>query len=109
RRRLSGGASGWLGVEVVGVGRALAGFVVAVGRVPVLLAGAADDDLVLLDRDGHGAVARPVLGIHRIVLHGRVEPQAVALVAVVEGPLERLALAPPAAAAPAAAPAAALR
>ena len=70
-------------------------------------AGAADDDLVLLDRDLDRAVAGPVLGVDRVVLDGGVEPQAVALLAVVEGRLERR---PPCAgvrptAAPAAAPA----
>src|SRR5919198_115471 len=56
--------------------------------VLVLVAGAADHDLVLLDRDGHRPVAGPVLGVDRVVLHGGVEPQAVALLAVVEGALE---------------------
>src|SRR4051794_18967545 len=52
-------------------------------------AGAADHDLVLLDRDLDGGGAGPVLGVHRVVLHGRVEPQAVALLAVVERALQR--------------------
>src|SRR4051794_37446439 len=52
-------------------------------------AGAADHDLVLFDRDLDGALARPVLGVDRVVLHGGVEPQTVALLAVVEGALER--------------------
>src|SRR3954471_24687256 len=52
-------------------------------------AGAADHDLVFLDRDLDGAVTRPVLGVHGIVLHGGIEPQAVALLAVVEGAFER--------------------
>ena len=49
---------------------------------------AADDDLVLLDEDLDRAVAGPVLGVDRVVLDGGVEPQAVALLAVVEGALE---------------------
>ena len=53
------------------------------------LAGAADHDLVLLDRDLDRPVAGPVLGVDRVVLDGGVEPQAVALVAMVEGGLER--------------------
>ena len=57
--------------------------------VRVLAAGAADHDLVLLDRDLDRPVAGPVLGVDRVVLDGRVEPQAVALIAVVEGRLER--------------------
>src|SRR3954453_21219529 len=50
---------------------------------------AADHDLVLLDRDLDRAVARPVLGVDGVVLHGGVQPQAVALLAVVEGALQR--------------------
>ncbi len=46
-----------------------------------------------------------MLGVDRIVLHGGVEPQAVALLAVVEGALEGLAAPGPAASAAAAAPA----
>ena len=66
--------------------------------------------LLGLDRHGHGPVARPVLGIDGVVLDGRVEPQAVALLAVVEGALERLRpAAAPAPAAPSAAPAPGLR
>src|SRR5436190_21947741 len=52
-------------------------------------AGAADHDLVLVDRDLDGPVARPVLGVDRVVGHGGIEPQPVALVAVVERALER--------------------
>src|ERR671923_1233944 len=52
-------------------------------------AGAANHDLVLLDRDLHRTVARPVLGVDGIVLHRRVKPEAVALLAVVERPLQR--------------------
>ena len=55
--------------------------------VVVASAGAADHDLVLLDRDLDGAVARPVLGVDGVVLDGGVEPQPVALLAVVEGAL----------------------
>ena len=58
-------------------------------RSAVLVAGAADHDLVLLDRDLDRAVAGPVLGVYGVVLDGGVEPQAVALLAVVEGRLER--------------------
>ena len=57
--------------------------------VVLVAAGAADHDLVLLDRDLDGTVARPVLGVHGVVLDGGVEPQPVALLAVVERPLER--------------------
>ena len=53
-----------------------------------VLAGATDDDLVLLDRHLDGPVARPVLCVDRAVGHRRVEPQAVALLAVVERSLE---------------------
>ena len=66
--------------------RSAASVVVAV--VVLVLAGAADHDLVLLDRDRHGPVAGPVLGVDGVVGHGRVEPQPVALLAVVEGALE---------------------
>ena len=55
----------------------------------VAAAGPPDHDLVLLDRDLDGPVARPVLGVDGVVLDGGVEPQAVALLAVVEGALER--------------------
>src|SRR3954470_16671258 len=78
--------------------RGLALFVVVLAT-----AGAADHDLVLLDRDLDGAMPRPVLGVDRIVLRGGVEPQAVPLLAVVEGALER----PGGGGAPARAPAAA--
>src|SRR5215207_4754003 len=57
--------------------------------VVFVAAGAADHDLVLLDRDLDGPVAGPVLGVHGVVLDGGVEPQAVALLAVVERALER--------------------
>ena len=59
--------------------------------VLVVGAGAADHDLVLLDRDLDRAVAGPVLGVDGVVLDGGVEPQAVALLAVVERALERAA------------------
>src|SRR5580658_8548443 len=55
----------------------------------LLAAGAPDHDLVLLDRDLHRPMAGPVLGVHRVILDGWVEPQTVALVAVVERRLER--------------------
>ncbi len=42
-------------------------------------------DLVLLDEHLDGAVAGPVLGVDRVVLDGGVQPQAVALLAVLEG------------------------
>jgi hypothetical protein len=71
-------------------------------------AGAADHDLVLVDRDLDGTVTRPVLGVHGVVGDGRVEPQPVALLAVVERALERSAVAAGGAAATATAPAAAL-
>src|SRR5918998_951697 len=57
--------------------------------VVLAAAGTADHDLVLLDRDLDGPVARPVLGVDGVVLHGRVEPQPVALLAVVEGAFEQ--------------------
>src|SRR5688572_27952155 len=47
-------------------------------------------------------MAGPVLRVHRIVLHGGVEPQAVALLAVIEGSVERAAPAASSPAAPAA-------
>src|SRR5690349_12745253 len=50
-------------------------------RVVVAAPGATDHDLVFLDRDLHGAVTRPVLGVDGVVLDGGVEPQAVALLA----------------------------
>src|SRR4051812_10242027 len=51
-------------------------------------AGPADDDLVLFDRDLDRPVAGPVLRVHRVVLDRGIEPQAVALVAMVERGLE---------------------
>ena len=87
-------AGGWAGLLVV-VGVAVFGVVVA---------DAADHDLILLDRHLDRPVPGPVLGVDRIVLDGGVEPQAVALLAVVERGLERGGLAP--GAPPAAAPAA---
>src|SRR4051794_41897327 len=83
--------------------------------VGVVLAGATDHDLVLLDRDDHVAVTGPMLGVHRVVGDGGVQPQAVALVAVIERALElalgdaRGARAAPAAAAAATATAGGLR
>src|SRR4051812_42245974 len=67
---------------------------IAARRASVVLfvlaaAGAADHDLVLFDRDLDRAVARPVLRVHRIVLDGGIEPQPVALLAMVERALER--------------------
>src|SRR4051812_24090667 len=70
--------------------------------------GAADHDLVLLDRDLDRAVARPVLGIDRIVLDRGIEPQAVALFAVIERALERTGRCGATARTPAAAPRGAL-
>src|SRR4051812_33207398 len=72
-----------------------------------LLAGAADDDAVLLDRHLDGPVPGPVLGVDGVVGDGGVEPQPVALLAVVEGAFERgrRRAAPGPAAASAAAPA----
>src|SRR4051812_39369939 len=63
---------------------ACASVVVAV----VLVAGTADHDLVPLDGAGHWPVPGPVLGIRGFVLDGGIEPQPVALLAVVERPLE---------------------
>src|SRR3954447_4350358 len=51
--------------------------------------GTADHDLVLLDRDLHRTVPGPVLGVDGVVLHVGVQPEAVALLAVVERPLQR--------------------
>src|ERR1700733_13364176 len=59
------------------------------GGARVVLGRAADDDAVPLDGDLDGAVAGPVLCVDRVVLDRRVEPQAVALLAVIEGSLER--------------------
>src|SRR6202167_1266655 len=72
----------------------------------VVFAGAADDYAVLFDGHLDGTVSGPVLGIDRVVLDGGVQPQAVALLAVVEGALQRTpaatrACAPAAAASPA--------
>ncbi len=82
------------------------GCLLVLGRVR-LLAGAADHDSVGLDRHGHGAVAGPVLRVGGIVLDRGIEPEAVAVLAVVERALERLRLAGAGAAAPSAASAAA--
>src|SRR5262249_10561216 len=71
--------------------------------VVLATAGATDHDLVLLDRDLDGSMAGPVLGVDGVVLHGGGEPQAVALLAVVEGALERAGSRAPARAATAAA------
>ena len=68
-------------------------------------AGAADDDLVGVDADRDLAFAGPVLGVDRVVLDRRVEPEAVAVgLAVVEGCLEVFATAAASAAAAAATP-----
>src|SRR6188472_422494 len=71
----------------------------------LVLVGPADDDPLRLHRHGHRPVTGPVLGVDRVVLDGGVEPQPVALLAVVEGALQGAGAAP--AAAPSAAPAAA--
>src|SRR6185437_3602060 len=55
----------------------------------VLAADAADDDPVFLHRDLDRPVTGPVLGVDRVVLDRRVQPEAEALLAVVEGALER--------------------
>ncbi len=55
----------------------------------VVLVRAADDDLVGLDRDLELAVALPVLGVNRVGIDDRVEPEPEPLVlAVIEGRLE---------------------
>src|SRR5690348_3242091 len=72
------------------------------GVVVLAAAGPADHDLVLVDRDLDRAVTGPVLGVDRVVLHGRVEPQPVALLAVVERAFERARAGRPAARASAA-------
>src|ERR1700730_11846143 len=72
----------------------------------VVLGDAPDHDPVLFHGHLDRTVARPVLGIDGIVLDGRVQPQAVSLLAVVERALERAGVAPPSAPAPAPAPAA---
>src|SRR5512132_153024 len=75
-----------------------------VGRRPTLLlfvlfgglvARAGDHDPLGLDDDLDGAVSCPVLRVDGIVRHGGVEPQPVALLAVVEGALEFAAAASP--------------
>src|SRR4051812_5972645 len=81
--------------------RAKSSSVVAV----VVVARPTDDDAVRLDRDLDGAVAGPVLGVDGVVLDGGVEPQPVALLAVVEGALEPASPALAAPAAPASPPA----
>ncbi len=53
----------------------------------VLAAGTADDYAILFDSDLDRSVAGPVLGVDRVVLDGGVQPQAVALLTVVEGAL----------------------
>src|SRR4029079_10268330 len=55
----------------------------------LVAAGAADHDLVLLDRDLDRAVAGPVLGVDGIVLHGGIEPQAVAPLRTGDSGLQR--------------------
>ena len=62
----------------------------------VVAVDAADDDPVLLDGDLDRPVARPVLGVDRVVLDRGVEPEPEALLAVVEGALERRGLRAPA-------------
>src|SRR3954454_8787101 len=69
------------------IAAALRGSVFGVFLAP---AGTADHDLVLLDRDLDGTVARPVLGVHGIILDSGIQPQAVSLLAVFERALERL-------------------
>src|ERR1700733_3891275 len=69
----------------------------AVGGVALVVAGAAgaaDNYAVLLDLDLHGPVPGPVLGVDGVLLDGWVQPQAVALLAVVEGTLEWAGVAP---------------
>ena len=55
---------------------------------PAVLDGAADDYAVLLDFHLDGPVPGPMLGVDGILLDGGIEPQTVALLAVVEGSLE---------------------
>src|SRR5205085_10047357 len=68
-------------------------------RLVVIVAEAADDDAVLLDLHLDGSVSGPVLGVDGVVLDGRIQPQPVALLTVIEGPLQRpgTACGPPAA------------
>src|SRR6185436_10035153 len=75
--------------------RAKCSLLVVVTRAP-------DDDPVGLDGDLDGPVAGPMLGVDRVVLHGGVEPQAVALLAVIEGALQSSGRATPTAGASAA-------
>ncbi len=65
------------------------------GSRSVVVAGAADDDAVLFDRDLDRPVTGPVLGVDRVVLDRGVEPQSVALLAVIERALERTRLPAP--------------
>src|SRR5580704_13369807 len=60
-----------------------------VGALGVAAASAADDDPILLDLDLDRTMPGPVLGVDRVLLDGGVQPQAVALLAVIECPLER--------------------
>src|SRR5918998_666623 len=104
-----GGLRGHVGRPRDRVGVGLATDVGLVTRVGAL-ARAADHDLVGLDGHRHRSVAGPVLRVHGVVLHRGVEPEAVPLLTVIEGPLEGLArgaTARSAASAPAAAAAAA--
>src|SRR5438128_3965982 len=75
-------------------GRRLRGRPPRAGRVLVVLAHAADHDPVLFDVDLDRPVAGPVLGVDWVVLDGGVKPQPIALLAVVEGALERAHVAP---------------
>src|ERR1700712_1465402 len=74
---------------MIGVGRRGCPASPSVFGVVLASARTADHDHVFLDRDLDGTVARPVLGVDGVVLHGGVEPQPVALVAVVERALQR--------------------
>jgi hypothetical protein len=57
-------------------------------RSVFVFAAAANDDLILFDGHHDGTVAGPVLGVDGVVLDRWIEPQAVALLAVLERALE---------------------
>src|SRR3954453_5496033 len=90
--RPQGASTTWPTAACIRPSNAVARAKRASGSVLVVVAGVladtADDDLVRFDRHLDLAVSGPVLGVHGVVGDGRVEPQAVALLAVVERALQ---------------------